>query len=215
MIHYINKQLQFIIIQDLHSLRNGSLDYASMDPTYRVCVEETKKQGTTYMNFIYSTKKFCGNLKITQNSNFRIQNNKLCLSIFLGQVKLLCVDDNSRRCSEDPRSPPPTLIVQEYFGENKINNNNHDEKENPFFPKKSSTAQDFYNLESTTENNQVINSSEITDVMSPGAIFMNDLSKHVSKITGLDPEMIPSTNNSNNPKHGKLKYMTTKMQFWE
>ena len=36
---------------------------------------------------------------------------------FLGQVKLLCVDDNSRRCSEDPRSPPPTLIVQEYFGE--------------------------------------------------------------------------------------------------
>ena len=126
------------------------------------------------------------------------------------------MDDNSRRCSEDPRSPPPTLIVHEYFGENKINNNNnHDEKENPFFPKKSSTAQDFYNLESTTENNQVINSSEITDVMSPGAIFMNDLSKHVSKITGLDPEMIPSTNNSNNPKHGKLKYMTTKMQFWE
>ena len=54
MIHYINKQLQFIIIQDLHSLRNGSLDYSSLDvdPTYRVCVEETKKQGsTTYMNF--------------------------------------------------------------------------------------------------------------------------------------------------------------------
>ena len=117
------------------------------------------------------------------------------------------MDDNSRRCSEDPRSPPPTLIVQEYFGENKINNN-HNEKENPFFPKKSSTTQDFYNLESTTDNNHVINTSEITDVMSPGAIFMNDLSKHVSKITGLDPEMIPSTNISNNPKHGKLKYMT-------
>ena len=49
--------------------------------------------------------------------------------------------------------------------------------------------------------------------MSPGAIFMNDLSKHVSKITGLDPEMIPSTNNSNNPKHGKLKYMTIKISF--
>ena len=128
---------------------------------------------------------------------------------------MLCVDDNSRRCSEDPRSPPPTLIVQEHFGENKFNNNNHDEKENPFFPKKSSTTQDFYNLESTTDNNYVIKTSEITDVMSPGAIFMNDLSKHVSKITGLDPEMIPSTNNSNNPKHGKLKYMTTKMQFWE
>ena len=46
MIHYINKQLQFMIIQDLHSLRNGSLDYTSLDdPTYRVCVEETKKQG--------------------------------------------------------------------------------------------------------------------------------------------------------------------------
>ena len=127
---------------------------------------------------------------------------------------MLCVDENSRRCSEDPRSPPPTLIVQEYFGENKINNN-HNEKENPFFPKKSSTTQDIYNLESTTDNNHVINTSEITDVMSPGAIFMNDLSKHVSKITGLDPEMIPSTNNSNNPKHGKLKYMTTKMHFWE
>ena len=71
MIHYINKQLQ-----DLHSLRNGSLDYTSLDdPTYRVCVEETKKQGTTYMNFIYFIKRFCGNLKITQNSNFRIQNN--------------------------------------------------------------------------------------------------------------------------------------------
>ena len=48
MIHYINKQLQFMIIQDLHSLRNGSLDYSSLDdPTYRVCVEETKKQGTS------------------------------------------------------------------------------------------------------------------------------------------------------------------------
>ena len=87
-------------------------------------------------------------------------------------------------------------IVQEYFGDNKINN--HDEKENPFFPKKS-TTQDFCNLESTT-GHQGNNTSELTDIMSPGAIFMNDLSKHVSKITGLDPEMIPSPNN--NPKQG-------------
>ena len=111
---------------------------------------------------------------------------------------MLCVDDNSRRCSEDPRSPPPTLIVQEYFNDNKINNNQHDEKKNPFFSKKS--TQDFCNLESTTDQgNATITSEQITP-MSAGAMFMKDLSKHVSKITGLDPEMIPSPNS--NPKPG-------------
>ena len=87
------------------------------------------------------------------------------------------MDDNSRRCSEDPRSPPPTLLVQEYFGENKINN--HDEKENPFFPKKSSTTQDFYNLESTTDQGNATTSEQTP--MSAGVMFMKDLSKHISR----------------------------------
>ena len=37
-----------IYLQDLHSLRNGSLDYSQADePTYRVCVEESKNLGNT------------------------------------------------------------------------------------------------------------------------------------------------------------------------
>ena len=38
--------IYIIYLQDLHSLRNGSLDYSQADePTYRVCVEETKNLG--------------------------------------------------------------------------------------------------------------------------------------------------------------------------
>ena len=38
--------IYIIYLQDLHSLRNGSLDYSQADePTYRVCVEESKNLG--------------------------------------------------------------------------------------------------------------------------------------------------------------------------
>ena len=41
-----------LILQDFNSLKNGSLDYSHADdPTYRVCVEETKNTGNYIAKF--------------------------------------------------------------------------------------------------------------------------------------------------------------------
>ena len=42
-------------MQDLHSLRSGSLDYSSLDdPMFRVCVEESNKHGMSKVHKMIS-----------------------------------------------------------------------------------------------------------------------------------------------------------------
>ena len=77
-----------LILQDYHSLRNGSLDYSQADePTYRVCVEPSNHLGT-----YYSLPKRCfsiSKLSTLWQENVKIWGNSIFSIYYINSIKAL------------------------------------------------------------------------------------------------------------------------------